>query len=611
MARVPPWRVSFDPKARVYRHSVEAGFGHALLAPLVANTFETIGLGVTFWDGREWLPLRTEVQSITRFEFEHGFNPERVAYNERHFALAKRRKKAVRGTHAGYSDFFVPVVADHSLLGVLVAGPFATARPTAASVLDRWRWLTGRQGQMTDPEFDWYLRASLSVLVLDKKKDAVLRQILECLAGLMAGRESAEALANQAYVLRAELEKARQPERMWAAARRMLDDRAQRALFDAVHTYELSNLGLSRETDHVVVGLTASGKVESSSVKDAILRDAFQRASVQLALSARDAMAGKVGDHGVFFLSGASGSTARKRQRALDLAERATALGRRFGITLHCGISAVPESASLARSYQSALTAAEIALARKTRTQLADPATDRPGHGLRHLREELAKLVEERPELFAARAERYIEAVVMSSGRRLEPAQAHLEVGFERITQALVQSGALDERSFVRMRDGLDRASAAAQTVDELVSAYRRSISDLTRAVEQPVEARQDRSLQAALDYIHEHFSGPVRLSKVARIVGLSANHFSKLFIKRERVPFEQYVSRLRVDRAKHLLAGTELEVVRVAELSGFNSAPYFCRVFRRATGSTPLGFRRQAPEVREAPRIKVQAQTR
>jgi AraC-like DNA-binding protein len=603
--------VAFDPKARVYRHSVESGFGHALLAPLVANTFESLGLGVTFWDGREWLPLRTEVLTITRFEFEHGFHPERAAYNERHFALAKRRKKSVRGTHAGYSDFFVPVTAGNDLLGVLVAGPFTTARPTAASILDRWRWLTGRHGQMTDPEFDWYLRASLSVLVLDKKKDTALQQVLECLAGLMAGRGSAEALANQAYVLRAELEKARLPERMWAAARNMLDDRAQRALFDAIHTYELSNLGLSRETDHVVVGLTASGKTESSSIKDAIKRDAFQRASVDLALTARDAMAGKVGDHGIFFLSGAGGSTARKRQRALDLAERATALARRFALVLHCGVSAVPDSTSLARSYQSALTAAEIALARKTRTQLADPATDRPGHGLRHLREELAKLVEERPELFAARAERYIEAVVMSSGRRVEPAQAHLEVGFERITQALRRSGALDERSFVRMRDGLDRASSAAQTVDELVSAYRRSIAELTLAVEQPVEARQDRSLQAALDYIHENFSAPLRLTKVARIAGYTPNHFSKLFIRREHVPFEQYVSRLRVERAKQLLAGTELEVMRVAELSGFNSAPYFCRVFRRATGSTPLAFRAWAPEIREAPRIKVQAQTR
>ena len=258
MSPVPPWRVVFDPKARVYRHSVEGGFGHALLAPLVANAFETLGIGVTLWDGREWLPLHTEARTIGRFETEHGFAPERSAYNEKNFALAKRRRKSVRGTHAGYCDFFVPLVCDRSVVGVLVAGPFATARPTSGSILDRWRWLTGRQGRLTDPEFHWYMRESLAVLVLDKKREGALERLLECLAGLMAGQGSASELANQAYVLRAELEKARMPERMWAAARTMLDDRAQRALFNATHTYELSNLGLSRETDHLVVALTAT-----------------------------------------------------------------------------------------------------------------------------------------------------------------------------------------------------------------------------------------------------------------------------------------------------------------------------------------------------------------
>jgi len=41
-----------------------------------------------------------------------------------------------------------------------------------------------------------------------------------------------------------------------------------------------------------------------------------------------------------------------------------------------------------------------------------------------------------------------------------------------------------------------------------------------------------------------------------------------ELFKKRERVPFETYVARLRVQRAKQLLSDTELDVTRVAELS-------------------------------------------
>jgi plastocyanin len=50
----------------------------------------------------------------------------------------------------------------------------------------------------------------------------------------------------------------------------------------------------------------------------------------------------------------------------------------------------------------------------------------------------------------------------------------------------------------------------------------------------------------------------------------------------------------LRLDRAKHLLSGTDLTVTRIAEASGYASRQYFCRAFHRATGSTPLAYREE-----------------
>jgi AraC-like DNA-binding protein len=64
---------------------------------------------------------------------------------------------------------------------------------------------------------------------------------------------------------------------------------------------------------------------------------------------------------------------------------------------------------------------------------------------------------------------------------------------------------------------------------------------------------------------------------------------------------FEQYLRGLRLERAKQLLASTRLQVSRVAELSGFNSLQYFCRVFGKAHGMTPIEYRkspRTIPEV-------------
>jgi two-component system response regulator YesN len=108
------------------------------------------------------------------------------------------------------------------------------------------------------------------------------------------------------------------------------------------------------------------------------------------------------------------------------------------------------------------------------------------------------------------------------------------------------------------------------------------------------VPARRDRSLRRAVDYIERHYSEPLRLETVARIAGITPVYFSKLFKEREHVTFENYLRRLRIERAKQLLVNTGIGVSRVAEQSGFQSPQYFCRVFRSVTGQTPLAFRRQ-----------------
>jgi AraC-like DNA-binding protein len=82
----------------------------------------------------------------------------------------------------------------------------------------------------------------------------------------------------------------------------------------------------------------------------------------------------------------------------------------------------------------------------------------------------------------------------------------------------------------------------------------------------------------------------------VASVAGFAPKYFSYLFKRRERVTFEAYLRRVRVERARQLLSSTDLNLARVAELSGFRSAQYFCHVFRDSCGATPTEFRERAP---------------
>ena len=149
--RVHYWRVKFDQKVGVKQHHTTSWAGHSLLAPVVTGVFQTLGVAASLWEqDHEWLALYAE-PGVTQFEAEHGIESQRGRYNARNRALALKTRKPVRGEHAGFSDFFVPIVVRDKVIALLVTGPFSLKRPTCASILERWHWLTGRRGHPADP----------------------------------------------------------------------------------------------------------------------------------------------------------------------------------------------------------------------------------------------------------------------------------------------------------------------------------------------------------------------------------------------------------------------------------------------------------------------------
>jgi AraC-like DNA-binding protein len=338
--------------------------------------------------------------------------------------------------------------------------------------------------------------------------------------------------------------------------------------------------------------LLAGHPDQADPVGELLGRDAFQRAAVDLARRS-GAICGKVGDHGVMFLVGPQGSVARAGRALARLGEEASTLARRrFGFALHLGVSAPSDTETLSVLYEQALAAAERALSQGAPLVHGEPGARRSASPIGELREELGAASEGRPKALISRFERYIEAVTAYCGYRPEPIRWHLEAGFERAAQALRRTGALEEKGYRDLFDALDRSARDASRVSELARVYRRAIADLVDAAEKPVVAAQDRSLRRALAFIQEHVSEPLSLAAVSRVAGFAPRHFSRLFKQRERMTFEHYVRQVRVERAKDLLAGTDLSVERVGQLSGFALRPYFQRVFKQLTRMTPIAFR-------------------
>ncbi|HEV8244554.1 MAG TPA: hypothetical protein VGP93_02170, partial [Polyangiaceae bacterium] len=498
-------------------HALKPGFGNALVALPLAQTFQVLRVTAAIWAlGNDWLLLHEE-PNLGVFEVQHGDAKERDAYNGRLLAQVLRDKEIVRGEHAGYSDLFAPIVVDGQVAAVLVTGPFSIARPTSASVLERWRALTGREGHPADPEFASYLSAAMATLVLDGSRLQKFRSVLDCLTRLVVGGSAPAELGNQAEALRIDLEAVRLVERTWEAVAEMVDERSGRRWHSFRKVASLGRLGLSRVPDVVLVALTVSRSAEMDAVDEAIRRDGFQRAAVELSLRAGEITAGRVGDHGVAFLSSAKGSSSRKLQRLLEFGERAAAVARRdFGLSLHFG-TAEASQLPLHRAYQAALAAAEAALVRGVRVVNADASSSGSMVSLWHLRQELGRASEQHPDLLKARFDRYLEAVAAHCGYRMDLVAAHVQVGFERIAEPLLASAVLDEKTFGSMREGLDRAARHARTTQDLLAASRLAVAELSEALQRPVQARHDRSVRGALEYIHEHFTEALTLARVAR----------------------------------------------------------------------------------------------
>jgi AraC family transcriptional regulator len=88
--------------------------------------------------------------------------------------------------------------------------------------------------------------------------------------------------------------------------------------------------------------------------------------------------------------------------------------------------------------------------------------------------------------------------------------------------------------------------------------------------------------------------SETVGLPELAASVGLSASHFCRAFKTAMGVSPHQYLINLRIARARLLLVETQLSVIDVGAAVGYDDPSYFARLFRRATGLSPAGYRRR-----------------
>jgi AraC family transcriptional regulator len=93
--------------------------------------------------------------------------------------------------------------------------------------------------------------------------------------------------------------------------------------------------------------------------------------------------------------------------------------------------------------------------------------------------------------------------------------------------------------------------------------------------------------------HIEEHLSDDISLATLAGVVRLSPYHFVRAFKQSFGLPPHRYMSRLRIEQAKSLLANPAVSVTQVGFNLGFSETSSFTSAFRKHTGLTPTAYRR------------------
>ena len=149
------------------------------------------------------------------------------------------------------------------------------------------------------------------------------------------------------------------------------------------------------------------------------------------------------------------------------------------------------------------------------------------------------------------------------------------------------------------VRDYIPKLSATPDEISTIISdvakkiikQQQKSLSDISYESLYYKGIRSD--IAKALKYIEEHYSENISLSGIASHIHMSKNHFSYLFRKETGHSFNDYLTEVRINKAKLLLTSPQTyTIAEIAEMTGFNDTGYFGKVFKKSTGMSPIHYK-------------------
>jgi len=139
----------------------------------------------------------------------------------------------------------------------------------------------------------------------------------------------------------------------------------------------------------------------------------------------------------------------------------------------------------------------------------------------------------------------------------------------------------------------LNSVKEPARAFSELANALIQCVERLVHESPEPeLENRRQSFFERVCVYLQGNYQNDITRDSVARLFAVSPNHLSRVFHRHGHMTFIDYLTHVRIARSKFLLCNYNFKLEDVAVRCGFRDAPYFCRVFKRLTRTTPVDYR-------------------
>jgi len=133
---------------------------------------------------------------------------------------------------------------------------------------------------------------------------------------------------------------------------------------------------------------------------------------------------------------------------------------------------------------------------------------------------------------------------------------------------------------------------ANAKTYDQLEARIKDKVESLFNKKDEIKSQYNKQLIKKAINYIENNLNKELSLETIASYVHLSPFYFSRQFKSFTGLNLVKYINNLRIKKSMEQLEKSTLSINSISRQCGYKNPNYFCKVFKKNTGFTPMEWR-------------------